>query len=61
VDSCTYELSRKKLIKGDKRLAGKSTYILRVEILKIEGEKVFVRCSSNFSDLIQETMMRKIE
>ena len=61
VDSCTYELSNKKMIKGDSRLSGLPSDILRVQILKMEGNVIYVRVSSNFSDRIMETTMTKME
>lgn len=61
VDSCSYELRNKKLIKGDIRLAGQPTDILKVEILKIEGDKVYIKSSSNFSDRVVERVLTKLE
>jgi hypothetical protein len=61
IDSCTYELKNKKLIKGDVRYEGLPTDTLKVEILKIVGTKIFVRSSSNYSDRITERELIKIE
>jgi hypothetical protein len=61
VDSCTYELSNKKMIKGDLKYLGQPTDILRVQILKVEGRKVFVRSSSNYSDLVLDRTLTKLE
>ena len=61
VDNCSYELRNKKLIKGDIRLAGQPTDILKVEILKIEGDKVFIKSSSNYSDRVVERVLTKLE
>jgi hypothetical protein len=60
-DSCTYELRNKKLIKGDIRLAGQPTDILKVEILKVDNNKIYIRSSSNYSDRVVERVLTKLE
>lgn len=60
-DSCRYELRNKRLVKGDSKYAGLPTDILKVEILKVEGEKVFIKSSSNYSDRVVERTLTKIK
>lgn len=61
VDSCTYELTNKKIIKGDPSYAGKPGDVLKVEILRVEGNKIFIRSGSNYNTLVQERMLTKLE
>jgi hypothetical protein len=61
VDSCTYELTGKKIIKGDPSYASKPGDILKVEILRIDGNKIFIRSSSNYSSVVLERMLTKLE
>ncbi|PKB17234.1 hypothetical protein [Flavobacterium sp. 5] len=61
IDDCHYELRNKKVIKGETRPDSKTTDIMKAEILKIEGSKVFLRLSSNFSDFITDCEITKIK
>jgi hypothetical protein len=61
INSCTYELRNKVLIKGDKRLAGLPTDVIKVEIIKIEGDMIFVKTSSNFNDKVLERILTKLK
>lgn len=61
IDSCTYKLRNKVLIKGDKRLAGLPTDVLKIEIIKVEGDKIFVKTSSNFSSNVLDRTLVKLK
>jgi len=60
LDSCKYQLKNKRLIKGDPILAGQPSDIYIVEILKIEGSKIQIKTSSNFSNKTIERTLTKI-
>ncbi|MEM6265714.1 MAG: hypothetical protein AAGI38_24650 [Bacteroidota bacterium] len=58
VDSCTYELSNKEIIRGPESLQSKPGYIVKVNILWIEGDSMKVKTTSNMSDLEVETLIK---
>jgi hypothetical protein len=61
IDNCTYELRNKKLVKGNIILSGQPTDILKVEIQKIENDKIYIKSSSNYSERVVESVLTKIE
>ncbi len=61
IDDCHYELRNKKVLKGETHPESKSTDVLKAEILKVEGSKIFLRLSSNFSDFVTDCEIMKIK
>lgn len=61
VDDCNYELRNKKIIKGTSSYGMQPTDIMKAEVLKIEGSKIFLRLSSNFSTFVTDCEMVKIK
>lgn len=61
IDDCHYELSNKKVLKGEARPGSKPTDIMKAEIVKVEGNKIFLRLSSNFSDFVTECEIVKVK
>lgn len=60
IDDCTFELHDRKVLEGETPINGKPTDVLKIEIIKIEGQNVHIRLSSNYSDMVRETVMTKI-
>lgn len=61
INDCNYELKNKKIIKGVSTYGTQPTDVLKVEILKIEGSKIFMRLSSNFTTFVTDCEMVKIK
>lgn len=61
VNDCTYELRERKLIKGDPAFEGKPSDVLRVQITKVEGKRITISVSSNFSDQVVEREIVKVD
>jgi hypothetical protein len=61
IDPCHYELRNMKVIKGDSMHEAKPTDTVKVEILNVEGAKIFLRLSSNFSTFVTDCEMEKIK
>ena len=62
IDDCTYELRHKKILKGESpRKGNEATDVTKAEILKIEGAKIMVRLSSNYSTFVTECEITKIK
>jgi len=57
VDDCTYQLKNRKLLSGNEEYNGEPNDIFTVKILKIEGSKIFVRTSANFTDSVFESQI----
>lgn len=60
IDDCTFELHDRKVLEGETPINGKPTDVLTIEIIKIEGQNVHIRLTSNYSDMVRETVMTKI-
>ena len=60
IDPCNYELRNKKIIKGVSTYGTQPNDVLKVEILNIEGSKIFMRLSSNFTTFVTDCEMIKI-
>jgi hypothetical protein len=50
-----------KVIKGDSMHEAKPTDAVKVEILNVEGSKIFLRLSSNFSAFVTDCEMIKVK
>lgn len=61
IDDCHYELKNKKIIKGESKYGTQPDDVLKVEILKIEGAKIFLRLSSNFTSFVTDCEMIRIK
>ena len=61
IDPCNYELRNKKIIKGVSTYGTQPNNVLKVEILNIEGSKIFMRLSSNFTTFVTDCEMIKIK
>lgn len=57
---CSYELKNRKVIEGSSKFIMKPTDVICVEIIKIEGKKLLVKITSNFSDKVAEVEINKI-
>ncbi|MBE9577408.1 hypothetical protein [Flavobacterium proteolyticum] len=57
---CSYELRNRKVLEGTSKFVMKPTDVIRVEIIKIEGKKLTVKITSNFSDKVAEVEISKI-
>lgn len=57
IDDCTYELKNRKLLSGTSKFNGEVTDVIKVQILKIEGNRIFIRTSANFSDQTFDTVV----
>lgn len=58
---CVYYLKNKKVLKGKTMYEFKPEDYLKVEILKVEGNNVFLKLSSSFSDFVTEVVMQKMK
>lgn len=58
-DDCHYELKNKKVLKGEMRAGALPTDIMKAEILKIDGQKILLRLSSNYSTFVTDCEMVK--
>jgi hypothetical protein len=49
IDDCHYELRNRTLLSGTDKYNGEPTDIFKIEIVKIEGSKIFVKTGANFA------------
>jgi hypothetical protein len=61
IDDCHYELKNKKIIKGVSTFGTEPDDTLKVEILNIQGAKIFLRLSSNFTSFETDCEMVRIK
>lgn len=61
INDCVYELRNRKLLSGTSKYDGEPGDIIKVEILKIEKNKIFVRTSANFSEKTFETVINIVK
>lgn len=61
LDNCSYQLYDANLIKGDIQFLGNKTDTLTVLILEVTNKEYRVRTTSNFSELVAETVIEIIE
>lgn len=60
INDCRYELRNRKVLEGTSKFVMQPTDVITVEIIKIEGTKLLVKITSNFSDKIAEVEINKI-
>lgn len=60
INECSYELRNRKVLEGTSKFVMQPTDVITVEIIKIEGTKLLVKITSNFSDKIAEVEINKI-
>lgn len=61
IDDCHYELTDKKVLKGPTREDAMPTDVMKAEILKIDGKKISLRLSSNYSTFVTDCEIVKIK
>lgn len=59
INECSYELRNRKVVEGNSKFVMKPTDVVTVEIIKIEGTKLTVKITSNFSDKVAEVEIEK--
>lgn len=50
IDECNYELRNRQLLSGTSKYNGLPTDVIKVQILDIRGNKIFIKTGANFSD-----------
>ena len=61
IDKCTYELRNRRLLKGDTKYNGEPNDVFKIQILKVEGIKAWLKTTANFTDFVTESVVYKIE